>query len=369
MKKIIKKIHLYLGLVFSLFLILIGTTGAILSYEKEILELINPQVYNLDYKNKEKLDKKILFENLEKNHDFQIVAIRFYENPSKPIVLVTPAAEDSNSNRKVLLNVNPYTGELLPSIRGKMFFTYARYIHLDLLLGKVIGKNIVAISTIVLIILSISGLYLYAKPLIHNFKSAMKINFSSNGKRLYYKLHTVFGIYFLVAFLIMSLSGLFWSYDWFKKGVYSLANVEMPPSRVVSTNVTPKKRENNPLNMEQTLKALEIFENSINNNYHEFTIRKNRNSDTFKVSYLEKNYSHSKAFNTMDVNPIKNEIASHEKYEDLKIGEKVINSMLPIHSGEFFGSFFQIIFLIASLSLSMFAITGFLLYKKTRKNI
>lgn len=61
----------------------------------------------------------------------------------------------------------------------------------------------------------------------------------------------------------MSLSGLFWSYDWFKKGVYSLANVEMPPSRVVSTNVTPKKRENNPLNMEQTLKALEIFENSI----------------------------------------------------------------------------------------------------------
>lgn len=263
MKKIIKKIHLYLGLVFSLFLILIGTTGAILSYEKKILELINPQVYNLDYKNKEKLDKKILFENLEKNHDFQIVAIRFYENPSKPIVLVTPAAEDSNSNRKVLLNVNPYTGELLPSIRGKMFFTYARYIHLDLLLGKVIGKNIVAISTIVLIILSISGLYLYAKPLIHNFKSAMKINFSSNGKRLYYKLHTVFGIYFLVAFLIMSLSGLFWSYDWFKKGVYSLANVEMPPSRVVSTNVTPKKRENNPLNMEQTLKALEIFENSI----------------------------------------------------------------------------------------------------------
>ena len=71
----------------------------------------------------------------------------------------------------------------------------------------------------------------------------------------------------------------------------------------------------------------------------------------------------------MDVNPIKNEITSHEKYEDLKIGEKVINSMLPIHSGEFFGSFFQIIFLIASLSLSMFAITGFLLYKKTRRNI
>lgn len=378
MKKFLKKVHLYLGLFSSLVLICVGLTGAILSYEKEILELINPKVYNIDSKNKEPLDKTILIEKLQKENNLIIQAIRMQEEPNKPIVLVTPSAPDSNNQRKVLLYVNPYTGEI-NELFGKAFFTYARYIHLDLLLGKTVGKNLVAISTIILIILSISGFYLYAKPLFYNIKSAMKIDFSQSGKRFYYKLHSVFGVYFSLAFLVMALSGLFWSYEWYKKGIYTLAGVEIPKERVQfltnnEENIDFKekpKREKVPaisLDIQKTFKAIEFFKEYIKSDYKEFTIRKVRNSEAFQVTYLKKDYQHSKAINTLQLNPDTKIVLLEENYNDLTIGQKVINSMLPIHSGEFFGTFFQIFFLIASLSLILFTITGFLLYKKTRRN-
>ncbi|MDN5043291.1 PepSY-associated TM helix domain-containing protein [Aliarcobacter butzleri] len=376
MRKFLKKIHLYLGLFSAIVLIFLGLTGAILSYEKKLLEVINPRIYNINSENKESIDKAMVLEKLQKENNLIIQAIRMSDDNNKSIGLVTLPAEDSNSERKVLLFVNPYTEEINEQF-GRWFFIYARYIHLDLLLGKTVGKNLVAISTIILIILSISGIYLYSKPLLYNIRSAMKIDFKQSGKKFYYKLHSVLGIYFSLAFLVMALSGLFWSYEWYKKGVYSIAGIEMPKGRFQVTNSSdenenPKEkqtREKAPvisLDIQKTFKAIEFFDNYVKSNYKEFTIRKVRNSEAFQVTYLKKDYQHSKAINTLQFNVDTKTIIFEENYDDIKTGQKFINSMLPIHSGEFFGTFFQIFFLIASISLMIFAITGFLLFKKTR---
>ncbi|RYA22224.1 hypothetical protein CRU96_14230 [Malaciobacter halophilus] len=362
MKKTWKKIHSMLGIVSVLFLSIIGITGAFLSFEKDITEFLNPKVYNINYKNKTAIDKKLLIQKIQKEHNLKVLAIRVYSDPKKAFVLVTPPKEGATSKKKVLYYINPYTGEITTSLNARTFFLVNRYLHKDLMIG-IIGKNIVAISTIILIILSLSGLYLYYKPLKYNIKSAMKINFLAKGKRLYYKLHTVFGIYFLLAFLIMSLSGLFWSYEWYKNAIYKLADVQIPKFAHKTGN---KKRVYNSLDLNKTMIVLDIFNKNIKD-YEVLTIRKIRKSDNFLVSYLKKESAHHKAFNTVTISIEKNKILNHKKYEDKRVGEKVIASMLPIHSGEFFGLFFKIIFLIASASLLMFSITGLLLFKKGRK--
>lgn len=372
MKKIGKKIHLILGILSCLPLAIIGITGAMLSYEKQLMELINPSIFNLKYQGKTPMDKRVLLEKLTQDHGVKILAIRLHSGPNKPLILITPPAEGSNSHRKVLLHVNPYTGEFLGPLQGRALFLYARYLHKDLMLGAV-GKHLVALSTIALILLSLSGLYLFWKPLTHNPRSALSLNRHARGKKLYYNLHTALGTTASVAFLVMGLSGLFWSYEWYKKGVYTLANVEMPAPRAVAAreedeeSAPPRARTFHAINTEQAVVALELFNEAAPQGFHELSIRKIRNSDEFKIGYLDAHYPHSKAHNTLHVNPIQKTITLHETYAEQKIGEKFINSMLPIHSGEFFGTFFQVAFLLACLFLPLFGVTGVLLYTQTKR--
>ena len=68
---------------------------------------------------------------------------------------------------------------------------------------------------------------------------------------------------------------------------------------------------------------------------------------------------------TLDINT--GEILNHEKYEDKRLGEKIMQSMLPLHSGEYFGRFGQVGMFIASALMALFTITGFMLYFKRNK--
>ncbi|MDR2638237.1 MAG: PepSY domain-containing protein, partial [Helicobacteraceae bacterium] len=83
-----------------------------------------------------------------------------------------------------------------------------------------------AIATIALIVISITGLYLYLPFMRRNFYSSLKIDFRKKGRGFLYKLHSVFGVWTLIFVLLMSLTGLWWSYDWYRNGIYWLAGVE-----------------------------------------------------------------------------------------------------------------------------------------------
>ena len=75
--------------------------------------------------------------------------------------------------------------------------------------------------------------------------------------------------------------------------------------------------------------------------------------------------SHERAFDTLEVDS-EGRVASLKRYEDKKFGAQLVSSIFPLHSGSYFGIAGVIIFLIASLAMPLFAVTGWIMYLQRR---
>ena len=167
-KNIWFKLHLILGLSAGFILLIVGFTGAMLSFEKEILNAINQDTYKVAVKEQGKLSTKELLEKFqEQKPQAKINSITFSSSQDSSS-MINVAGEGANARKGVTYYVNPYTAEILPELIGQDFFKTVENIHRRLLLDD-FGKQVVGISVICLLILMFSGIYIYNPRLKNSF--------------------------------------------------------------------------------------------------------------------------------------------------------------------------------------------------------
>jgi len=359
LKKIILKLHLYLGLAASLVLIVVAISGALLSYEKELLRIFNSDSFYV--KPQEKLLP--LSEIIEK---FLV------QKPKAKITSIILASElDSSYTIRVAnkinkkrdgIYINPYTAEILPEIKGAEFFRFTEDLHRRLIFGE-IGKQIVGASTIILIVLLLSGTYMYMPKMRRGFINSLKVNKKIKGIGFLSSLHSAIGMWIIPLYLAVSITGLYWSYSWYRNSLFTLTGVEKPQSsskkggqKILS--IEPKEVED----------VFEKFHHEIKE-YKYLTMYMPHSTKEYRFSYVDKNPSHIYARNTLTIDASSMNITQHERYDDKTVGGKFMGSMLALHSGEFFGSIGQFLMFLVSLAMPIFGITGLMLYlKKNKKN-
>ncbi|MDR0579933.1 MAG: PepSY domain-containing protein [Campylobacteraceae bacterium] len=240
------QIHWLLGIALGIIIAIIGVTGAALSFRSEILSFINKDIVFVEPNGRTPLSVNELLEKVNESlPDSRINSLTLAFEPDKTVRISVSNASSTNMRGKTHY-VDPYTAEILPDLKGEEFFMLMVRWHRWLGNMGGAGKQIVAISTVALIILSLTGLYLYWPFLRHKFFSALTMDFKKKGRGFLYKLHSVFGVWTLIFVLLMSFTGLFWSYEWYRNGLYWLAGVERPMQRMrVNTNTTaPQNTEN-----------------------------------------------------------------------------------------------------------------------------
>nr|MCU0354220.1 PepSY domain-containing protein [Cytophagales bacterium] len=121
--------------------------------------------------------------------------------------------------------INPYTGEVLKvKDLNYDFFTIIIQLHMNLLLPYEIGHQIVGAAVLVFVVSLISGLILWFPASKKGIKQRFSVKWNAQWRRRNYDLHNVFGFYSFLLALIIALTGLVWSYDWFAHSVDWLAN-------------------------------------------------------------------------------------------------------------------------------------------------
>jgi len=359
-KKLWFKIHWFLGVVFGITLILIGISGAVLSYQKELLKLINPDTYKVQIQENQKIltIQEILEKYQEKNKDRKINSISFSSNTSDS-VSISIASKDPNNKRGESIYLNPYTAEVLPEIIGSDFFMFFFRLHRWLTFQgdyRSFGKNVVAISTIACIVLVISGIIVYWPRIKYNFLKSFTFSFKNKKRALLSTMHSAIGMWLIPVFLLMCLTGLYWSYDWYRSAMFSVMQVERPKS-------TQQKENLKPVSFKDIQKAVDIFKQNVQKDYKNANLRLIPiKENTYTISYLFTDATHFRQTNLMEIDISKFEISKDVKYIDKKLNEKIMSSMLPLHSGEFFGWIGQLIFCVSSALMSLFVITGYMLY-------
>lgn len=375
-KKFWFKAHFILGLAFGFILLITATTGGLLSFEKEILKLLNSKSYVVAVPNDVKKAQAHEMIAALKQHipDAKINAVTLSSNPTSSAV-ITIASSNPQQRKGINYYINPYTCELLPHIQGESFFKTVEDIHRRLMLGN-IGKQLVGVSSIVLVILLFSGLYLYFPRLKRTFLASFTFSFKSKGRYFLHSIHSSIGLWVLPLYLVAVLTGLYWSYDWYRQGLHTLSGVPLPVKPTMNVNkssqtLTLEQNKKEPqLNRKkstitadtQLSKAFKLFEIFLQKEYSSATIRVPNKGSVYTISYFDEDIIHSRARNQMQIDIHSWELIKHERYENKPLNEKLISSMLPLHSGEYFGIIGQTLMFIASMLMPLFAITGLMLY-------
>lgn len=403
-KKTFFQIHWFLGITAGLVLSIMGVTGAIYSYEQQILKWINTDSYTVQAQSGPKLSPAELYQHFkQQNPEMQINSVSLDASPTGSST-VNIAKEGARRGYNMM--VNPYTAEVLPEIKGREFFQFIQQLHRYLTMGPV-GKQITGACALMLIFFVLSGLYL-RWPKRHSVKQWLAVKPQLKGRNFIWDLHAVVGTWVVIFYLILACTGLYWSYDWWRNGMFKVLGVERPQPEMQqgqggrggaeqgrnageSRGEGPRgegagergprsggQRENRGEGRERGVddtllltalnKSWAGFQNEFNDKYSTVTFNIPKKADgELKLSFTDVEVQHERARNNATYNYQDAAFTLVEMYEDKKLNEKIMSSMLPVHRGSFFGPIYQFFAMVASLLMPLFFITGWMLYLKRRK--
>ena len=396
-KKILFQIHWFLGISAGLILSIMGVTGAIYSYEQPIQKWLNPESYTVQVEQKNKLTPAQIFQHFQHTDPtIKINSITINPDPtaSSSINIVKEGARKGYN-----MMINPYSAAVLPEIKGREFFQFIQQLHRNLTVGEV-GKQITGASALMLIYFVLSGLYL-RWPKKHSVKQWLFVKPKLKGRNFLWDLHAIVGTWVIIFYLLLAFTGLYWSYDWWRNGMFKVMGVERPQPEMQANaqnkgaenkqSQPPEINQNKPAMTAQTehgqkgegrgskgLKPEQVsyalnqtwtgFNAQVGREYSSitFNIPKKANGE-MEVSFVDSIPQHERARNKATYDYQASQIKKLELYEDQKLNQKIMNSMLPVHRGSFFGPVYQFAAMLAALIMPLFFITGWMLYLKRRK--
>lgn len=373
LKRIVFQTHWLLGITAGLVLAVVGVSGAMLSYKEPILEALNRDAYAIEAQGRAPLDKSELIAAIAKQvPDKRVVSLMFSQDPNRAIRVTLndkrvqprePAASQTKQSppRRERRYVDPFTGMLLSmqASSSETFFNSMEQLHRNLLAGP-IGKGLVGASTIVLVFMALSGLYLRWPRRALDWRVWLKMSFKLRGNAFWLRLHAVLGTWVLLSYLLVALTGLYFAYPWYRASVVSLVGAH-PPAR----GPIPLEQSNiAPFDAERVWAALRV--QHIPFLSAELTLPE-RASQAAELRYLPTNAPHERAFNRLVLRPDTGEVVLDERYEDRSAADRFVASMFPLHAGSYFGPLGLLIMMLASLAMPIFAASGWMLYLQRRR--
>lgn len=230
MRKLFKKIHIWLSLPFGLIITITCLSGALLVFEKELTELFYRERYTVREVDTTRLPLPVLIDKVASTLP-DTVSIT---GVSIPIDVHRPYTIQLSKPRRAGVLIDPYTAEIKGRSDRSPFFSVVFRLHRWLLDsmkpgqdGIFWGRVIVGTSTLLFVIILLTGLLTWWPRKLKGLGKRFKISFRHGLHRLFFDLHTVGGVYALIFLLAISLTGLTWSFEWYRNGFYKVFGVEV----------------------------------------------------------------------------------------------------------------------------------------------
>lgn len=374
-KKIIGKIHLWLGFTSGLLVFIVAITGCLLAFEDEIKSITRS------------------FQQIETPLREKLLPPSALAAKAKTALIKTKEAEPNgilyNENNKTAsvwfwgvepeyfytVHINPYTGETVEiTDEEKDFFHIVIHGHYYLWLPPSIGQPVVSYATLIFAIMLISGLILWWPKNKKARKQRITIKWSGKWRRVNYDLHGVMGFYVMAIGLVLALSGMIMGIEWFANAVYTATGGEgtaqytMPPSDTTAVTamsapqpaideiwakLLPEKADKAAMYISFPQTETESFYAYINHQPHAF----------HQVDYYH--------FDQYTLEKLSAEGPFNGKYEESVLADKLQRMNYDIHRGAILGLPGKVLAFLASLIIASLPVTGFIIWwgrsKKSKK--
>ena len=377
MKKAFRKIHLWLSVPFGLIITVICLSGAALVFEDEVTELCRRDLYYVEKVSGAPLPVEYLIEK---------VAGTLPDSVAVTGVSISSDAErayqvNQSKPRRASVYVDQYTGEVKGRHERAPFFLTMFKLHRWLLDGMkpdggiFWGKMIVGVSTLMFVFVLISGIVIWWPRTKKALKNSLKIAVGKGRRRFWYDLHVAGGMYALVLLLAMALTGLTWSFSWYRAGFYKVFGVEMKQraghGALQTVHGTPQtahggksgrnSSEEGRGNREHTSPYAcwqQVYEElkARNAGYKQITVSNGSASVSFE------RFGNQRAADRYAFNPQDGEITEVTLYKDTDASGKMRGWIYSVHVGSWGGMFTRILTFIAALLGGTLPLTGYYLW-------
>jgi uncharacterized iron-regulated membrane protein len=374
-KRALLEVHSIAGLVLALLLAVIALTGAIMSFEDEIGDYLNSGIMQVTPRQAPALMPDELVARLTAARDVgKVSAVTLASDPSAAVHV--RFARDEQGARPSSLYIDSYDARVLGAPpRGEEFFATVRRLHRWGLIpgdAKGWGRQITGVTSLGLIVMLISGLVLRWPRRAGSVKMWLKPNVRLSGRGLYRSLHAVIGTWVLPIYLVMTLTGLWYSFDWYKDGVVWL--LSRPP--VTGAKMQPKMptKASRAAGVSETAqpigfdRAWAAFLHEEGSRFSKALLTLPAGSGTvIRIRSWGKNSTLDTTRDEFRIDAVTGQLVSAERYADKTFGEKIIANVLDIHRGAILGWPGKLAFMVAAALMPLFAVTGVLLYLSRRK--
>ncbi|MDR7211854.1 PepSY-associated TM helix domain-containing protein [Flavobacterium piscis] len=362
MKKNIRKLHLWLGLASGLVVFVVALTGSLLVFEDEIEQFINPEFYTVSTVGKSKKTIDYCTDILQKQYSVEeINRIYTYNDPERTMRILGKNSEGES----IIFSVDPYSGKVLGSVNKKnRFYSVVLDLHRHLIMGDV-GQFITGCSCLIFVFMLISGMILWWPKKIKNLKQRLTVKWNASFKRVNWDFHSTFGFYSFFILLIISLTGLTWSFKWFESAIYYLADgtTNKPSAKVENpTKIDPKLNKTAFYqHILQATDSIYLYKGNVqirmpNDSINSIFVIKENLEKTIpnqsSAAYFDK-YTAEK----IEIRP----------YESFSKGDKIRRLIYPVHTGSIYGYPTKILALLVCLFAVTLPISGLLIWLGRKK--
>jgi sulfite reductase (NADPH) flavoprotein alpha-component len=369
-KKLWFQLHWLVGITAGSVLVVIGLTGAILAFREELLDLLNPGVTSVAVQAAPVLAPPQVAQIARRAHpEGRITSIIVYSEPGTTARVGFAPAPGERHGETIF--VNPYTGALLPPLRYDDAFDWVESLHRYLLLPRESGRPVVGTLALCLMGLALSGLYLRWPRRALDWRTWLTFDTRLKGRSFLWGLHSVAGTWALAGYLIFTASGVYWSFDVVRDTVDGWAGVQRPPREAAAPKPKAPKTDGAP--RAAAAEAVDLttswsaFQQQAPNWRMAFLRPPERAKQPIQVIWVAKDAPHVRARGRMSINQQTGAIVKNEPYDGMAAGQRALSVIYPLHMGTYFGLPGRVLMFLVSLSLPGFAVTGWMLYLKRRR--
>ncbi len=230
-------VHRWLGIILGVYFVMLGITGSLLVFAREIDRALNPELLTAAPAG-EQQPLSAIVDTFRREYPDRPMSYVNYPLPPNGVFNIRSGP---NQASQLYVYINPYTAEVIGDrTRIGSFYGFLMYLHFYLFLGQA-GWTLNGWGALLLTVLFLVGVWLWwptRRSGAAVWKGRLSVRTDAGKSRLLYDLHNVVGVYPLVFFLIFTLTTLVFAFpDASRRVLYTLTST--PPDPVFQLDPEP----------------------------------------------------------------------------------------------------------------------------------
>ncbi len=363
MRKFFRKLHLWLSVPFGVVITLVCFSGAMLVFEDEVVRLTHRELFYAEPTGHPvvTLDEAARRVAATLPEGTRVTGVTVEADPARTwrVNLSRP--------KHAWTAVNPYTGEVVGHYERPTFFTVMFRLHRWLLDsrpsddGVFWGKQLVGVSTLLFVVALLTGVPLWWPRTRRALRRSLSFAPWRGWRCFWRDLHVAGGMYALAFLLLMALTGLTWSFPWYRSAFYAVLGVEASQGgghradgRRAAKNA-PADRRHRPAESAPWQAAYDALAARCVG-HDRITV----GPSSASVAYGR--LGNRRAADRYDLDPVTGRITGFTPYADTTPAGKVRGWIYSLHVGSWGGTVTRLLSFVAALVGATLPLTGYYLW-------